>query len=292
MFREFELVEWIESQATPDPRVCLAAGDDLAILQAEGGLLLAGVDQVVDGMHFDSTVHSPAQIGRKVMNRNLSDCAAMGCLPTAALAAVVFPLQASLDDAKELYRGMQQAGQLHGCVIVGGDTVRWGGKLALSLTILGRSAGVEPIRRSGAKVGDRIYVTGALGGSILGRHMDFAPRVELGRRLAEQKVPSAMIDLSDGLSRDLRQICRASGVGALLDAGQIPIHPDVHRLPPGPRTPLEHALHDGEDYELLLTSSRVAVPEGICIGTIVAGHDVWIGRDGRRELLPALGWEH
>ncbi len=292
MFREFELIEWIEAQATPDPRIRLGAGDDLAILQGDSGLLLIGVDQVVDGVHFDSTRHTPAQIGRKVMNRNLSDCAAMGCQPTAALAAVAFPNHASLADAKELYRGMQQAGQVHGCAIVGGDTVRWGGKLVVSLTILGRSAGVEPVLRSGAKAGESIFVTGPLGGSLLGRHMDFTPRLELGRQLALQKFPSAMIDLSDGLSRDLRQICRASRVGAVIVAGQVPIHPDVQRLPPGGRTPLEHALHDGEDYELLFTSSSSTVAQGIYIGRVVAGQDVWIERDGRRQLLPPLGWEH
>ncbi|HTL28090.1 MAG TPA: AIR synthase related protein, partial [Tepidisphaeraceae bacterium] len=169
---EFDFIDWLRSQEKLSKLVELGAGDDLAVLKwPADDLLIVGVDQVLDGVHFDSKIHSPRQIGRKVMNRNLSDCAAMACLPAAAVATVALPKGSSIDFAKELYRGLRDAADPFDCAIVGGDTATWEGKLALTVTILGRSAGVAPILRRGAKVGDGIYVTGALGGSILGRHM-------------------------------------------------------------------------------------------------------------------------
>src|SRR5439155_6764395 len=116
-------------------------GDDLAVLRWDADdLLIVGVDQVLDGVHFDSSVHSPRDIGRKVMNRNLSDCAAMACLPAAAVATAALTHGTSLDHAQELYRGMAEAGAVFQCPVVGGDTASWEGKLVLTVTILGRSA--------------------------------------------------------------------------------------------------------------------------------------------------------
>src|SRR2546430_2354810 len=208
---EFDFIQWVRSQALASPRVIIPPGDDLAVLKWDANdLLIVGVDQVLDGVHFDSAVHSPRAIGRKVMNRNLSDCAAMACLPAAAVATAALPKGTALEYAKELYLGMKDAGDVFDCSIVGGDTATWKEKLVVTVTILGRSAGIKPITRAGAKAGDWIYVTGPLGGSMLGRHMTFLPRVREGRRLAQ--TATAMIDLSDGLSRDLRHICDASGV--------------------------------------------------------------------------------
>src|SRR5580693_6136476 len=226
---EFELIDWIRQTQRKSPLLELGIGDDLAALNwPVGELLLVGVDQVIDGVHFDSSVHSLNQIGRKAMNRNLSDCAAMGCLPAAAVVAVALPRDFSLDRAKELCEGLRQAGDEFQCPIVGGDTATWDGKLVLSVTILGRSAGIKPVTRDGAHSGDGIFVTGPLGGSILGRHLTFAPRVKLGREIAP--VATAMIDISDGLSRDLSHICRGSGVGAIVESGLVPIHPDAVEL--------------------------------------------------------------
>ena len=182
MSGEFELIDWIRQTQQKSPLLELGIGDDLAALNWPAGeLLLIGVDQVIDGVHFDSKVHSLNQIGRKAVNRNLSDCAAMGCLPAVAVVAVALPRDFSLDRAKELCEGLRHAGDAFHCPIIGGDTASWGGKLALSVTILGRSAGVKPVSRNGARPGDGIFVTGPLGGSILGRHMTFEPRVRLGR---------------------------------------------------------------------------------------------------------------
>jgi thiamine-monophosphate kinase len=312
---EFDFISWLRRQPATSPLVRLGIGDDLAVLKLPpDDLLLVGVDQVLDGVHFDSAAHSPRAIGRKAMNRNLSDCAAMGCLPAAAVATLALPRGVGEDYARELYLGMTEAGQPFNCPVVGGDTGSWPGKLVVTVTILGRSDGIAPVTRAGAKPGDGIYVTGPLGGSILGRHMTFNPKLATARFLVKHGVVSAMIDLSDGLSRDLAHICRESGVGALLDAGTIPIHDDAIEMRRDGHSPLEHALHDGEDYELLYTvpplvhSIEIEMPDpmtltmpgeklirlpGSRIGTIVPNLGVSIqSGDGSCEPLDPKSWEH
>jgi thiamine-monophosphate kinase len=289
---EFDFIDWIRRAEKKSPILNIGIGDDLAALNwPPGDLLLAGVDQVIDGVHFDSRVHTPDQIGRKAMNRNLSDCAAMGCLPAAALAAVALPRNFSLDRAKELYLGLRAAGAAFDCPLVGGDTATWNGKLVLSVTILARSAGQKPVTRAGAKPGDHIYVTGPLGGSILGRHMSFEPRVKLGRQIAP--IASSMIDLSDGLSRDLAHICRASAVGAIIESAAVPIHPDAVELSRRDGMPaLDHALHDGEDYELLFTSGR-SFDKAIRIGRITQELGILLETEsGKLVPIAPKGWEH
>jgi len=286
---EFDFIAWLRSQSQAYPSVLVPNGDDLAVLKWDAAdLLLVGVDQVLDGVHFDSTIHSPRAIGRKAMNRNLSDCAAMACLPFAAVASVALPNGAGLGYAKELYLGLREAADPFNCPVVGGDTGTWPGRLALSVTILGRSAGITPITRDGARPGDGICVTGPLGGSLAGRHMTFVPRVHLARELAATARITAMIDLSDGLARDLAHICRESGVGALLDADRIPIHADV-----GSENRLAHAIGDGEDYELLFTSPDDLSAHGVTrIGTITAHRHLLLRTAKGDEPLALRGWEH
>ena len=303
MAGEFDFIEWIRAQQMSSANaaavvefVQVPPGDDLAVLKWLGGaddLLLVGVDQVLDGVHFDASHHSPRAIGRKAMNRNLSDCAAMGCFPAAAVVAVALPKGASMDYAKELYLGLREAGDDFNCPIVGGDTGTWSGKLVVTVTILGRSGGVKPVTRSGAKPGEAIYVTGALGGSIRGRHMTFEPRVLLGRALAKLGTVSAMIDLSDGLSRDIRHICQQSGVGAVIEAAEVPTHDDAVEMRRDGHSPLEHALHDGEDYELLFTTAPAGeVSWAKRIGIITAEPGIWLQTAEGREALEPKGWEH
>lgn len=292
---EFDLIAWIRAQQKASPLVRVGIGDDLAVLSwPAGDLLIVGVDQVLDGIHFDSAVHSPHDIGQKVMNRNLSDCAAMACLPAAAVATVALPRGATLEYGQQLYLGMRAAADPFDCPLVGGDTASWPGKLAVTVTILGRSAGIEPITRAGAKVGDGIYVTGSLGGSILGRHMHFTPRIALARQLAKDGAIHAMIDLSDGLSRDLGHVCAASGVGAVVESASLPVHEDAKTLAARDGRPaIEHALSDGEDYELLFTSPREIAPAvATRIGQITADPGIWLDRDGTRSPLAPRGWEH
>jgi thiamine-monophosphate kinase len=289
MSTESDFLAWIKQQQQPSPFVPLPAGDDLAVLKwPAGDLLLIGVDQVLDGVHFDSAIHSPRAIGIKAVNRNLSDCAAMACLPAAAVVSVALPRGSGFDYARELYLGLRDAADPFDCPIVGGDTGTWDGKLAVTVTILGRSDGVEPITRIGARPGDGIYVTGRLGGSILGRHMTFSPRVREGRALAASGVVTSMIDLSDGLSRDLPRIC----AGALLEESAIPIHADARTDRADNRTPIERALHDGEDYELLFTASATP-PIGTRIGTVRSEAGFYLHRpnDAVDPIVPK-GWEH
>lgn len=304
MVGEFDLIRWIKAQSAVDAadvaraaQVQTGIGDDLAVLQWNcDDLLLVGVDQVLDGVHFHIDTHAPELIGRKVMNRNLSDCAAMACLPVAAVATVALPQHHPqvMHLAQQLLIGMKQAGAKYDCVIVGGDTASWAAPLVVTVSILGRSAGVAPITRAGAKSGDGIYTTGPLGGSILGRHLTFEPRIALARQLAQTGAITAMIDLSDGLSRDLGHICSASGVGAIIEAEQIPIHPDACQLSDRDHmAPLDHALNDGEDYELLFTASQPVVQSGITrIGTITADRQILLRRNGQSTVLKPLGWQH
>lgn len=293
---ESEFIDWVTSQAKAAPGfVVVPPGDDLAVLKwPADDLLLVGVDQVLDGVHFDSAVHAPHQIGRKVMNRNLSDCAAMACLPAAAVAAVAAPRGAGVDYLRELFLGLRDAADPFGCPVVGGDTASWDGKLAVTVTILGRSAGIQPVTRRGACPGDGVFVTGPLGGSILGRHLNFSPRVTLARELAAAGAVTSMIDLSDGLSRDVRHLCGGSGVGVKVQADLIPIHEDAQAMfRRDRRSPLDHALHDGEDYELLYTGPIThGTPRTTLIGQVLREPGVWLhGPDGVVSLEP-LGWEH
>lgn len=292
---ELNFIAWLRHQPLASANVLLPPGDDLAVLNWDAAdLLLVGVDQALDGVHFDSAVHDPRAIGRKVMNRNLSDCAAMACLPAAAVAAVALPQSVGIDYARELYLGLRDAADPFDCPIVGGDTASWPGKLAISVTILGRSAGIAPVKRSGAKPGDFIYVSGPLGGSIAGRHMTFEPKISLARELAGANRVNAMIDISDGLVRDLRHICQESGVGAVLDAASIPIHADALKLAGDDRAAaLQCALGDGEDYELLLTSPDDLRPTGVIrIGRITAEPSWLLRSDAGLTPLPTGGWEH
>jgi thiamine-monophosphate kinase len=292
---EFDFLAWIRSQQNPNEWVNVGIGDDLAVLNwPTDDLLLVGVDQVLDGVHFDSKIHSPRAIGQKAMNRNLSDCAAMACLPAAALVTLALPQGSGEEYAKELFQGIRDAGEKFGCVIVGGDTGSWNGQLVVSVTILGRSAGQKPILRSGARAGDTLFVTGPLGGSILGRHMTFQPRVALARELAKNFEIHAMLDLSDGLGRDLRNLCIASSIGAEIDANALPIHEDVKRLNDD-KSPIVHAMTDGEDYELLIASAAKLPMPCIAIGRVISNPGLVI-HDGNKktalEWSAVAGWEH
>jgi thiamine-monophosphate kinase len=291
---EESFLNWLRAQKSygaGTQMVRVGIGDDLAILDWAPGLLLAGVDQCLDGVHVDSKIHSPRAIGIKATNRSLSDCAAMGCRPVAVLIAAALPIGCGLDYAKELYLGAEAACSPHGCAIVGGDTASWPHPLAVSVTVLGKSAAGGPTLRRTVQPGDRLYVSGPLGGSILGRHMTFAPRIDLGVRLAETGAVHAMMDLSDGLSRDLPRLLGL--LGAIIDAGAVPIHPDAEQLSrQDGRSALEHALHDGEDYELLLACPAPPLPGLIEIGTVTASPGGFLQSASGRTPLEPLGWQH
>lgn len=257
-------------------------------------MLLPGVDQVLDGVHFDSKIHPPAAIGSKAVNRCLSDCAAMGCRPAAILIAAALPIGSGLDYAKELYRGADAAAKPHGCQIVGGDTASWPHPLAVSVTVLGMAGPGAPLMRRQARPGDRLFVSGPLGGSILGRHMTPVPRIDLGLELTASGRISAMMDISDGLSRDLPRLL--GDRGALIDAAAVPIHADAVELSRKTARPaLDHALHDGEDYELLLAAEQMPLPpaQGLVeIGIVTEAPGIFLKTASGQQPLEPLGWQH
>ena len=304
---EWKLIEWIRKRTQLNPAmVPIGPGDDMALVSLGGdSQCLVTVDVLLEGTHFDLAKATPRQVGYKAMAVSLSDVAAMAAKPLCAVAWVGLPDNRDLAFAEKICLGMSDAAERFACPIVGGDITSWKGGLTVGTTLIARPAGVKPIRRNGAKPGDLLFVTGDLGGSGLGRHLTFSPRVGEARQLAAIATLHAMIDLSDGLSTDLGHICRESGVGAEIQADAIPISADAARLgKTDGRAPLEHALNDGEDFELLLAVEPVDAQDLLkqnplgdvrltCIGKIVEGRGVTlIGADGSKSPLPPGGYEH
>ncbi len=295
--REHDLINWICSQDPPDAAtVPVGPGDDCAVVLIGGQAALVTVDQVLDSVHFDLANCGGQAAGRKAMARNLSDIAAMAGQPTAAVASVALPADCDDSVAKAIYAGLQELGAQFNCPVIGGDVAIWPKALAISVTVLGTPADIQPVLRSGARAGDALCVTGQLGGAWQnGRDLTFTPRIDPARQLAGRWDVHAMIDLSDGLATDLRHLCAASAVGASLRADAIPVHPQSDGL--------IGAMCDGEDYELLFAVSAgdadQIVAAGLAgvavsrIGEVTAGSDiVLIGADGRPSPLTATGWEH
>ena len=230
---------------------------------------------------------------------NLSDIAAMAGVPIAAFVSIGLPRTGGAEIAAELYRGLRSMADEFNTAIAGGDTNSWDGPLVISVTIVGEPTGRGPVRRSGACVGDWLLVTGPLGGSIRGKHLDFTPRVREALRLHELVELHAMIDLSDGLATDLHKLCAESRCGAVVRADAIPISDDACRMDDGV-PPLDHALGDGEDFELFFAVSPAdgrrllaEVPDLPLshIGECVEG-GFWLEREGKRERLEPRGYEH
>lgn len=277
-------------------------GDDAAVLDLPAGEgLILTTDMLLDGVHFDSQQHPLDLIGRKSLACSLSDVAAMACLPTAAVVAVALPAGMQLAQAEQIHAGIKELAEEFGCPLAGGDVTSWSHPLAVTVTVLGQSPpGRQPVLRSGARVGDRIYLTGPVGGSLLGRHLTFTPRVALVDRLAHAAKLHAMIDVSDGVATDLQHVCRESGVGAEVDAAAMEtmIHPDAQRAAElDGRPALEHALQDGEDFELLIATDHdlegLAGCESVrCVGRCV-DRGLWLVHpDARREPLVPRGYQH
>lgn len=264
---------------------------------------IACTDQIIDGVDFDSKRHSLCDVGFKAMAINLSDVAAMGGTPTAALVTLTLPTENATRIAGEVYEGILEAARATDVAIAGGDISTYEGPLAVSITLLGTTPVDAAWLRSGAQEGDAIVVTGAVGGSILGRHLRPLPRVELAKTLREIVQVNAAIDISDGLSLDLDRLCAASGVGAELDMVTIPIHDDAIVLSESSgRTPMEHAWSDGEDFELILTMSqedadKICGDESISvpltqIGNVVGRTGLWKRLSGKMQRLSPQGYTH
>jgi thiamine-monophosphate kinase len=257
---EFDLIDWIRRRSPADERVPLGIGDDCAAVRiAAGAQALVTTDMLMDGRHFRLAEHGPEAVGYKALAVNLSDIAAMAGVPLAAFVAVALPRDRAAEVARGLHAGMTPLAARFGVVLAGGDTNAWDGPLVVSITVLGETVAPGPVLRSGARPGDAIFVTGPLGGSLLGRHLHPEPRIVEALALHRAFALRALIDVSDGLASDLDHILTESGgLGATLDAGAIPVHADAEAMGrQDGRSPLDHALNDGEDFELCL----VVAPE-------------------------------
>lgn len=325
---ELVLIEQIRRDfAAPRSKtLALGIGDDCAILRPpEDSEVLVTTDFTLENRHFRRDRHPPESVGHRCLARGLSDLAAMGATPLAAFLSLALPADMLAHKSGQIwisqfFNGLRALADLHTVPLAGGDTSQSPANLILAdIVLLGSAPKNKSLRRSGARPGDLLYVTGLLGGAdaelatILKRrrrtnplddhpHLYPEPRIDTGEALLRRNLATACLDISDGLSTDLAHLCRASNVHAQIDQSALPIHPLAQRQ--GPAAALKSALHGGEDYELLFTASpSTRMPSSIAgvqitrIGTITpgrSGHPLMtlLTPEGIRTALEPAGWEH
>ncbi|MFC1979642.1 thiamine-phosphate kinase [Chloroflexota bacterium] len=326
---EFGLIDLLAEMAsgTRDSRTAswqqllIGIGDDAAAWRGDASVQLATVDTLVQDVHFSLGTASWSEVGWRAMAANLSDIAAMGGIPGYALVSLALPRTTEMDDVADLYRGMIELAQQAGVVIIGGD-ISGAPLVVITITVLGstKSGDKRVLTRSAVEPGEQVAVTGYLGTSaagleMLSKQLQFdpettaslrnaflhpRPRIAEGQLLVDQGVKAA-IDISDGLVADIKQLCKASQVGARIEIDSVPIQPMV-KANFGERA-LEMALSGGEDYELLFTGSaevidrvkRAAPCPVTVIGEITAdeaGRIIMVDREGHPFNLRKAGWEH
>lgn len=304
---ELTFIDWLQTRLPRLDSLQIGIGDDAAVLDLpDPTSLVVATDMLMDGTHFTLAECGAARAGHKALGVNLSDLAAMAARPLAAFVSLALPRVGALDLAKELIEGMLPLAEEHGCAVAGGDTNVWDGPAVINVAVIGTAGPERALTRSGARPGDWILVTGACGGSLLGRHLDVVPRVREALLLHEKYELHAGIDVSDGIARDLARICAASGCGAVVDLDAVPIHADAHRAAQqgvDERTALDHALADGEDFELILIAAagdagRILRDQPLDvpvtkIGEMVPDAGLW-SRDpaGSHKPLVPSGYEH
>lgn len=328
--REKTLIDRIRRSTRRGKSVVTGIGDDCAVLRIPPGHeLIVTTDFTLENVHFRREWHSPEVVGRRCITRGLSDIAAMGGEPRAAFLSLALDRNTPQKWVDQFLAGLLEAADEFRVPLAGGDTAQSNGGIQADIVLVGSVPKGKAILRSGARPGDRIYVTGELGGSAAAvqrltagielpaprhdrsarselaarssklddypRHFHPIARIPIGQWLRRRSLASAMIDLSDGLSTDLHHICEESGVGAVLQATAIP-RAQVGR--PKETVSLDLALHGGEDYELLFTS-RKKIPAKIAgvpvmqIGKITRARGMTtVGKNGLRQRLAARGWEH
>jgi thiamine-monophosphate kinase len=303
----------------------LGIGDDCAILQPRAGEeIVVTTDLSLEGRHFRRDWHPAAAVGHRVLARGLSDIAAMGARPVAAFLSLALPRKVAthtrwLDGFLD---GFLALAKLHGVPLAGGDTAEAPGDAVIAdIMLLGAAPSGRALRRSGARAGDVLYCTGALGGAAAELaalaaaprrfakaaadashpHLFPQPRLAAGQTLLRRGLATACIDLSDGLSTDLAHLCEGSGVAAEVEASCVPLHPLAEKLDPQAR--MHAALHGGEDYELLFTAqagTRIPATLGGAavtrIGRMIARRGApqmaLVDAEGHRTSLEPAGWEH
>ncbi|MFP6764486.1 MAG: thiamine-phosphate kinase [Planctomycetaceae bacterium] len=302
---EFRFIEQIRRLTGPTPGVVLGIGDDAAAVTFESGQpAVITSDMLLEGVHFEFPQTSPRNVGRKAINVNFSDLAAMAAAPRFAVVSVCLPADPSGTSpvGPQLMEGILEATHAAGAAVIGGDTNAWDGPLIVSITAIGEAHPKGLVKRNGARVGDWICVTGDLGGSLEGKHLAFTPRITEAAFLHESVALNAMLDISDGLVADLYHILEESACGAILDARAIPISAAATATGTEARTPLQRALGDGEDFELLFTLraeeadrllARQDLPVRLShIGTIVSEPGCQLREANALTDLPRLGWSH
>jgi thiamine-monophosphate kinase len=307
---ESELIAHLKPLLPTNDFVVTGAGDDCAVLElgAPDTQTLFKTDAVVEGIHFTADTE-PERVGRKALARCLSDIAAMGGTPTAAVVTLGLPRGFDPERVRALYRGLNRLAAQYQVAVVGGETTTNPGGWLVNVALLGTVPRGRARLRSGAKVGEALFVTGDLGGSLAGKHLDFEPRLAEGRWLLEFAGVSSVMDLSDGLASDLPKLLAASGVpGAELRKSAVPISRAARehaRTSDLAKPPFVAAVTDGEDFELMFTvqSNRaVAVLDewkeqfpGVrlsCIGKLTEKAGVWVRGDDGLRPLPTRGYEH
>jgi len=308
------LISRIRSRATRRRGIAAGIGDDCAILQIPAGhQALVTTDFSLEGIHFRREWHPPEVVGHRCLTRGLSDIAAMGGTPVAAFLSLALPQNLRQPWVDQFMKGLLRLADRFNVTLAGGDTAQSPGGILADIVVIGSVPKGKATRRSGARPGDRIYVTGALGGAAAAlkslfagrkprqadfpRHFYPVPRIEVGRFLLEKGLASAMIDLSDGLSTDVGHICAESGVGAEIQA---PAIPRARVGKPAREVDPQFALHGGDDYELLFTAPRSKrVPPRIAgvdvtqIGHVTRRkHLILMNDQGVESELRPQGWEH
>ncbi|MCU1223726.1 MAG: thiamine-monophosphate kinase [Edaphobacter sp.] len=328
---ELQLIEQIRRASHPSQNkaITLGIGDDCAILRPPpNSEVLVTTDITLENRHFRRNLHPPESVGHRCLARGLSDLAAMGATPIAAFLSLALPGSILAEKSGQawitgFFKGLHILGELHRVPLAGGDTSESPANLILAdIVLLGTAPKGKALRRSGARPGDALYVTGQLGGAaaelsaLLARrrrivriatidghpHLFPEPRMDTGEALLRRDLATACLDVSDGLSTDLAHLCRASGVSAEIEQAALPIHPLARKL--GPHRALKAALHGGEDYELLFAApAKLRMPGSIAgvpvtrIGRFIpkrSGRPMMtlIAPDGNHSPLEPGGWEH
>lgn len=300
-FSEQSFHQWLaESFHKTSSTIQQGVGDDAAIIQINHTTMALCSDTITDGVHFSSDQNQLDQIGWKAAAVSISDLAAVAADPVGLLINLQIPSdQFSKQSCQQIYRGIQALTDQFNGTLLGGDTIKVKHDLALSTTALGTCPHGAVLRKQ-SRSNQNIYVSGATGGSFPDRHLTFTPRVELGLTLAKNQLATSMIDISDGLVKDLERLL-PSGNGALLQAQDIPIHPDAKNQnnQKGP-SPLEKALYDGEDFELLFTAKankektleKTTSNTVKKIGTVTNQPHIYLQQKSRKKRLEPDGYQH
>jgi thiamine-monophosphate kinase len=293
---EFDFIRSITPKHLKNKSIIKAIGDDAAVIRIDKeNCLVFTADMLIEGIHFLKNA-KPSLIGNKALSCSISDIAAMGAMPLYAVISVAFPKHLSAGNAKEIYQGIRKTADNFGVDIIGGDT-NSADKIIIDVFLCGKARKKQLVYRNGAKAGDRIFVTGTLGGSIKGRHLRFVPRMEESKFLVSNFKLNSMIDISDGLIADLGHILEQSKKGAVLKEGNIPLSKDASGI--------SNAFYDGEDFELLFTLDQRQAEKLIkkwpfkktrlsCIGEITnkSGQLVLETEKGKIKKIKVGGYKH